>query len=742
MTEIMRFFAHTRADQPPSAWQDLRAHLEGVAALARDFSSAWDAGAWGWLAGLWHDLGKYQPEFQAYLRGAKSGPEHAIVGALHAKARAVRGDDRALPLAWVIAGHHAGLANPKSSEPGDPRPLLSSLQDKQLEQLLVRARPYVPADLLDAELPALPSRLEAANNSHQSLKRMRRSFELWIRFLFSALVDADSLDTEAFCQPERRTGLCFDDIPTLRQRLTDHLAQLGQNAPSPVNALRAEVLAACERAADEPPGRFSLSVPTGGGKTLSAMAFALRHAEKHGLRRVIVAIPLTSIIEQNAAVYRRALGAHNVIEHHSNLDPQKETEQNKLASENWDAPIIVTTNVQFFESLLGNRRSRCRKLHNIARSVILLDEAQTLSRHLLDPILEVLQELTDHYGCSLVLATATQPALTSPQLPTRLLGVREIAPDPPALAQRLRRFAVRWPAATPPIGWDELADELSAHPKVLAIVHRRQDAHELALRLPAVGRFHLSALLCPQHRTDVLQRVYRALKREGPCRLVATQLVEAGVDIDFPVVYRALAGLDSLTQAGGRCNREGRLAAGQLGQLVLFRAPTQPPPGILQQGLETTEAILKMCENEVDLSDPAVLSRYFEILYNKGDTDRENIQAYRSGSDFAAVARKFQLIDEAGCPVVMPYGDAAARLEDLRRLGPSRERLRAVQPFVVSLRPDQVRQLEELQALELLHDNVRTLAVGFYHLYDREDFGFAVAFASGEIRSDPNPLIV
>lgn len=390
----VRRYAHTRDGEPPSTWQELRNHLEAVGELSAEFAGAFDSEDWGRLLGLWHDLGKYRDHFQHYLHGrAASGGDHAAAGALLARRTQPTTSETWVPLAFPIAGHHTGLANLQQGGSAI-RPLLARLKDSAAT--LDEALAFAPTDLVELPLPKVPERFRLVPGlSRAAQDRSRRQFEIWIRFLFSALVDADFLDTERFYLGDVRTPLTSQcaSISDLRARLDAHLDALATGAaPTEVNRLRADVLTAARLAGQRPSGLFSLSVPTGGGKTLASMSFALRHAERHELRRVIVVIPLTSILEQSAAVYRVALGpaAHSVIEHHSNLDPESETRLNKLASENWDAPIIVTIAVQFFESLFANRSSRCRKLHNIAGSVIVLDEAQTLPAGFLAPILEML----------------------------------------------------------------------------------------------------------------------------------------------------------------------------------------------------------------------------------------------------------------------------------------------------------------------------------------------------------------
>ena len=633
-----------------------------------------------------------------------------------------------VPLAFAIAGHHSGLANPQQRSDSGALPLRERIDGNR--GILTDLRSLLPSELLNRQIPPLPDWASPGPEALPPAKdAIRRSLEFWTRMLFSALVDADRLATERFCSPTTHASRAgTPPLEPLLDTLDRWLATLPDDTA--VSHLRQSVLADCRNAAQLPPGFFSLTVPTGGGKTLSSMAFALRHATKHRLRRVIVAIPFTSIIEQNAKVYRTILGADQVIEHHSNLDEGMLAETygevevaRRLASDNWDAPIVVTTNVQFFESIFSNRPSRCRKIHNIARSVIILDEVQALPPGFLLPVLDALRELVSRYGCTVVLSTATQPALTQrPSLPAGLEGVHEIASDPRALARTLRRVRVVWPRPDdPPTPFTDLAEQLRAETQVLAIVHRRKDAQDLAMLLPSEGRYHLSALMCPAHRTEVLDRVKLALTSGEPCRLVSTQVVEAGVDIDFPVVFRALAGLDSLVQAAGRCNREGTLvdAGGHPvpGRFEIFRSATEPPPGILRRGLETTLGMLARHPQGLTFGDPETTEEYFRLLFGSVALDVSGIQAARAGLNFAATAEKFRLIADSTWPVVVPWGDAAPRLATHDAF-PTRATFRSLQPFTVQIYDHQLRGLCEAGALTVVSDGLFALAAPFKHLYD------------------------
>ncbi|MCC7261353.1 MAG: CRISPR-associated endonuclease Cas3'' [Candidatus Latescibacteria bacterium] len=748
------FYAHSLENDPaPAHWQELETHLRGVADKAALFAEFFASREWGYLAGLWHDLGKYQPEFQARLQGERIAVEHSGMGATYAFQI---DKDKGIPLAFVIAGHHAGLANYIESGPNLPSPLKERLRGN--EASLRQTLPCIPTAILQHRLPDLLVFLKPIRGAGDGeRKALARSSEFWVRFLFSALVDADRLDTEGFLDPAKASLRgAFSELGGLRNKLDAYIekkiARLSvEDRKRPINQARAQILNTCREAASQLPGFFSLTVPTGGGKTLSAMSFALRHAELQGLKRVIVVIPYTSIIEQNAQVYRQALGAVNVVEHHSNLDPIagrtthgiEVTRQHELACENWDASVIVTTSVQFFESLFANHPSRCRKLHNIARSVIILDEVQTLPPGFLLSILDALNELVEHYGCTVVLSTATPPALAARErFPEGLKNVRPIIADPKNLAAVLTRVEYTWPDLdTPPAEWLTLAAELAQFSQVLAIVHRRNDARILAQELqrltPDDPIFHLSALMCPAHRSAVLAQIKETLGHGDNCRLISTQLVEAGVDVDFPIVYRALGGLDSMVQAAGRCNREGKR---DKGRVVIFRAPTIPPAGTPRKALEVATSLLKEHEGNLNPDNPELFEDYFRRLYFAANLDSRAIQAHRAEFKFATVGHEFKLIEDGFTySVVVPYSEAGERLRDLRQQGPHRETLRALQPFLVSVYPDAFNKLYQAGALEEVIDGTYALTRVFENLYDSNLFGLVVG---DEPVADPSALMV
>lgn len=684
------FLAHVLEAQAEH-WEEhaLEEHLQAVAKLADQFASTFDSSDWAYLAGLWHDLGKYRPAFQNYIRGAsgydpdahietaRGKVDHSTAGALYAcKQLGLEGR----VLAYLIAGHHTGLLDWQSAEAGR-KALAQRLRPEQQSLLEETLSQPIPATVLQAAPPSSqPKGIDPA---------------LWIRMLFSCLVDADFLDTESFMDGGKAAARAgYPALDELLPRFEHHMQWLQKEAKdTPVNRLRTEILKRCQEQAAQPPGLFSLTVPTGGGKTLSSLAFALRHALAHDKRRIIYVIPYTSIIEQTANVFCQIFD-DAVLEHHSNLDSDRENLRSRLACENWDAPVIVTTAVQFFESLFAARTSRVRKLHNIVNSVVVLDEAQLLPPDFLRPILYAIKELEKKYQVSFVLCTATQPALESRQgfdsSFDGLEGVREIMEDPQNLHDILRRVEVTIPDDLHTgTTWENLAQELQTHESVLCIVDRRDDCRTL-FRLMPKGTLHLSGLMCGQHRSEVIDRIKRRLKAGDAVRVMSTQLVEAGVDVDFPVVYRALTGLDSIAQAAGRCNREGLLEG--KGKVVVFVPLKQAPVGHLRQAQDCGRQILQ--QRMADLLAPEHFATYFQQLYWKKGTeglDRQGILKDLKPDGklrflFRSAADKFRLIDEAQqAPVIVRFGGSADLIEQLRHLGPERWLLRKLQRYVVNL---------------------------------------------------------
>ena len=676
-------YAHSLNDQPPDRWQPLDVHASAVAGMADMFAQPFQSGAWASLSGSLHDIGKARVSFQNYLRFCNnltdedydaSERTHSGAGAVWAVQVLSRNKVGRL-LAYIIAGHHAGLPDWIGGD--TPCGSLSYRLDQEKD--IVR-EPAVAAWILghQAEWTSTPLRPPwRFGNDNMS------DVSFWIRMLYSCLVDADFLDTEAFMESDKAAARSqYPKLSELSERFFAALdAKQRMSKDTPVNRIRAEIRAACEAAAESPRGLFSLTVPTGGGKTLSGTAFAFRHALRHGLKRIVYVIPYTSIIEQTADVLRSFLGAENVVEHHSNFDPDKETQQSRLASENWDAPVIVTTNVQFFESLYACRSSRCRKLHNVADSVVILDEAQLLPPRLLLPCVEAMRQLVTHYGVTMVLSTATQPALPG------LEPVCEIIPPDMNLYGRLKRTDIVLPKnRAVRQTWEEIAAELEQFEQVLCVVNTRKDCRDLHALMPE-GTIHLSATLCGEHRSRVIADI-KAKRNEGrPVRVISTQLVEAGVDIDFPVVYRAFTGLPSIAQAAGRCNREGLSA--EPGRVMVFMPPKSAPRGELRKAEDTLSGLLA---TGLDAESPTSYPQFFKIFYSAQNDLGTAFEGWLTKNardfqfQFREAAEAFRMIDDqASAAVIVRYGGNEPLIRSLLAVGPKRDIMRRLQRFTVTV---------------------------------------------------------
>ncbi len=699
--KIKQLLAHVKQDEI-GEWRihSLEEHLNGVAELAEKFALQFANGDWARVTGLLHDLGKGSFDFQEYICD-KSGykPEahienESIPGRVnHSTHGAVWAVDN-LPiigkiLAYLISGHHAGLPD-WHHEMGVGGNLEHRLSLKEIASL---------PSLSDEFIQEVTKNIEYPVSSPCNTVLKDEQIHLWIRMLFSCLVDADFLNTEEFMDREKsESRRDFTSFVELKKRLDDHMEKITTDSTE-VNRLRQQILSECREAGYLSPGFFSLTVPTGGGKTLSSMAFAFEHLEKYKKEKIIMVIPYTSIIEQTAKVYKDIFGAENVIEHHSSLDPDKESPQSRLASENWDAPIIVTTNVQFFQSLFAARSSACRKLHNIVNSVVILDEAQMLPTDYLKPILYSMKGLVDHFGVSMVLCTATQPVLTgkigSGEAEFKVLdhdSCREIIKDPFELSQKFQRVEVLEQGKFE--DWQILAEELKAYDQVLCIVNTRNDCKELYKLMPE-GTVHLSANMCGEHRSRVIEKIRTALQMGDSIRVVSTQLVEAGVDIDFPVVYRAMAGFDSIAQAAGRCNREGRK---KLGKVIVFSPPKPAPAGSLRKGEQAGREILSVDPIGCSKLHPDTFIKYFNLYYGSLNSfDRKNINDLfvRDANpglsiQFRTAAQRFLLIENQNqVSIVVWYKgektDSRDLIEDLRFAGPNRILMRKLQRFTISV---------------------------------------------------------
>jgi CRISPR-associated helicase Cas3/CRISPR-associated endonuclease Cas3-HD len=667
------------------------------------------------LAGLLHDLGKYGDRFQARLRGEDKGLDHWSQGAWVALT-----EHRAIAAALAIQGHHVGLQrantdalrrmNPQSLTQNHPFGL--ALSDSDCTRLKERAE-------ADELLTQKPSQTTLANGMAQAVSAM-----LDVRLLFSCLVDADFLDTESHFEGDaqgkrlRPEGPKLDTSAALAA-LDAHMASLraDTNAQESVRQARETLWSAVIRAAQREPGTFTLTAPTGSGKTLAMLKFALEHSKKHGLKRIVLAVPFLTVIEQTARVYRTVFKASQdnfVLEHHSLAGLGAEAEQRdaeganerqrRLLAENWDAPIVLTTNVQLLESLFSNRPSSCRKLHNLMDSVILFDEAQSLPRQLAVPTLAALSHLSAAYRSTVVFATATQPAFDTLHETVTKHALRgwqpiEAVPEHPALFAALKRVEVRWPETSKKRMWSQLADDLRDVDQALVVVNLKR--HALALLNELTGTesvFHLSTNLCAEHRRAVMDKVRDQLAAGHPCRLVSTQCVEAGVDVDFPMVFRAMAPMESIAQAAGRCNREGRLnEQGLLGNVVVFEPDEEEgwrkrfPTHSYYQATQVTQTLLKLHDNNLDINNPEIFRAYYHRLYNINDPVGQNADLTRAIQelDFVEIAKVYRLIDRNAIQVLVPWADRYDEFLALRteadRQGISANWMRRAQGLAVSV---------------------------------------------------------
>ena len=640
-----------------------------------------------------HDLGKYGDRFQLRLQGKDSGLDHWSQGASLALSQF-----QAVAAALAIEGHHIGLQRGNAAS---LRRLLRenlhksvlpglALSDPDLERLRTRAI----ADGLEFHKPT-ELVINSSNSWAQAVATM-----LDVRMLFSCLVDADFLDTEAHFNGDAKGKQPRQGGPRLSPQealaaLDAHMATLRAKTQAQTNVRDARDMLwkSVIQAAQWPSGLFTLTAPTGSGKTLAMLRFALEQCIRHNKKRIVVAVPFLTVIEQTARVYQKVFAGfpeHFVLEHHSLAGLGEESErrdaegsqerQRRLLSENWDAPIVLTTNVQLLESLFSNRPSSCRKLHNLMDSVILFDEAQSLPQHLAVPTLAALSHLAAAHRSTVVFSTATQPAFDTLDAAVKKHAVsgwqpREAVPENPTLFKTLRRVVVRWPESNAKRSWTELADEIRQTDQVLVVVNLKRHALALLNALGGTeGLFHLSTNLCAEHRRAVMENVRSQLANGRPCRLISTQCVEAGVDVDFPKVFRAMAPLESIAQAAGRCNREGKLnEQGRLGEVVVFEPEEgggwrmRFPTHTYYQAAQVTQTLLNLHDN-LDINDPETFRAYYHRLYDLNDpaSQNANLKDAINGIDFPEIAKTYRIIEQNAIQVLVPWADRFDAFESLR----------------------------------------------------------------------------
>lgn len=676
--------AHGATDEHPEG-QSIEAHLKGTGELAETFAAEFGAAANGKLCGLAHDIGKYSDEFQLRLRGGKK-VDHATAGAIECF------KIKAAFEAVCVIGHHSGLPNVGHKD-----------ADTTESQTFFGRK-------LRAEQGGIPD-YRKNWNGHIALPQdyfrpSGRGFAtaFYIRMLYSCLVDADYIDTETFMNGDAGRGN-YEPLSALCDKLTAYISKWN-NPTREIDILRQKILNSCIEKASAPRGIFSLTVPTGGGKTVASMAFALNHAAANSMKRIIYAIPYTSIIEQNANVFRDILGQENVVEHHSQVSYELSENADELeyrsalATENWDAPVIVTTAVQFFESLYANRSSKCRKLHNIANSVIIFDEAQMIPSNNLRPCVAAIAELVRAYNATAVLCTATQPAIDEMLLEySKKESVVELCPDVDGMFEKFRRTSFEKEGR---LTTDELVSRLESQQQVLCIVNTRKFAQEVYEALPSEGRFHLSTLMCPVHRKQKLDEIRERLKSGKTCRVVSTSLIEAGVDVDFPRVFREMAGLDSILQAAGRCNREGKRSA-ESSIVTVFESENKVNKLIAVNRDAAEETVRDWTQPNTT----STIERYFKAYrdFLRNDDKSGVITASEKGISgcglpFEWIAKEFKLIDQNTFAVYIPIGEGKELVSRLREGERSRGLYRRAGMYSVSVYQNQFDSLINAGAAE------------------------------------------
>ena len=685
--------AHGATDEHPEG-QSIEAHLKGTGELAETFAAEFGAAANGKLCGLAHDIGKYSDEFQLRLRGGKK-VDHATAGAIECF------KIKAAFEAVCVIGHHSGLPNVGHKD-----------ADTTESQTFFGRK-------LRAEQGGIPD-YRKNWNGHIALPQdyfrpSGRGFAtaFYIRMLYSCLVDADYIDTETFMNGDAGRGN-YEPLSALCDKLTAYISKWN-NPTREIDILRQKILNSCIEKASAPRGIFSLTVPTGGGKTVASMAFALNHAVANSMKRIIYVIPYTSIIEQNAKVFRDILGQENVVEHHSQVshelseDADELEYRSALATENWDAPVIVTTAVQFFESLYANRSSKCRKLHNIANSVIIFDEAQMIPSINLRPCVAAIAELVRAYNATAVLCTATQPAIDEMLLEySKKESVVELCPDVDGMFEKFRRTSFEKEGR---LTTDELVSRLESQQQVLCIVNTRKFAQEVYEALPSEGRFHLSTLMCPVHRKQKLDEIRERLKSGKTCRVVSTSLIEAGVDVDFPRVFREMAGLDSILQAAGRCNREGKRSA-ESSIVTVFESENKVNKLIAVNRDAAEEAVRDWIQPNNIQTIECYFKAYRDLLRN--DDKSEIMKAIKEGISgcqlpFKQIAERFRLIDENTFTVYISVGEGKELISRLREGERSRELYRKAGMYSVSIYENHFNALINAGAAEPFGDDAAIL---------------------------------
>ncbi len=694
----MKYLAHKNDKNEE---QSLKQHLENVAECCGTYADAFGARDWGYCCGLLHDVGKYSQKFQRRIRGSMERVDHSTAGAK------LCWDKKGMYsfLSYCIAGHHAGLPDTGGAADTSASGTMLGRLKKKLEDYGAYAE--------EIGIPTL------SGPPFQPVKAENQGFfaSMLIRMLYSCLVDADFLDTELFMngKSEREDG---EGMGTLYGKLMAHIGGWLENDDlDTINGRRTEILRHCLKMGEKERGLFRLTVPTGGGKTVSSLAFALKHAQEHRMERIIYVIPYTSIIEQNAKVFADILGRGNVLENHCNIDYEssEELKPMQLATENWDKPIVVTTNVQFFESLFSNKPSKCRKLHNMANSVIIFDEAQMLPNNYLKPCVGAMEQLLRYYRSSIVLCTATQPALKD--LLSDDIMVTELCPRMEEQFAFFKRASIR---NLNRISEQELVERVGAEQQALCILNTRKRAQAVYQGVKGEGVYHLSTSMYPVHRQGVLREIRERLQKQERCIVISTSLVEAGVDLDFKAVYRQLAGVDSIIQAEGRCNREGKRPLSDCFTYVFSLEEKEYMAGQRQQ-IGVTESLLS---DGRDLEGLETIKAYFEMLYHfRGESlDKKDIlkKFDRGNFQFSRVAKEVRLIEDDSKTILIAKEEEAREiLEQVRIKGFTKSLMRKMGRYCVNVRENVFQKLLAAGALEAMEADLKE---DYFVLRDSEKY--------------------
>lgn len=694
----MKYIAHIDGERI----QTIKEHLEGTAKLSGEFAEKFGKQDWGYCCGMLHDIGKYSIDFQKRILGENNyRVDHSTAGA---RVCLEKGGKYSF-LEYCIAGHHAGLPNYGNNYDESTDSTLSGRRLKKLSDY--------QAYQTEIEVPAI-------NSMPIDLKRTVNpdfSLSVFMRMIYSCLVDADFLDTEAFMKEGKQGRNSGENIEILFKKLENYISGWLKNQDiDTVNGRRTEILKNCLEMGKTEKGLFRLTVPTGGGKTVASLAFALRHALENKMDRIIYVIPYTSIIEQNAKVFRDILGEENVLENHCNVDYESSEEllPMQLASENWDKPIVVTTNVQFFESLFANKSSKCRKLHNIANSVIIFDEVQMLPNDYLKPCIAMIEELINNYQVSAVLCTATQPALAS--FFHEGISAKELCPRMEEQFEFFKRTVFENVGV---LTENDLIQRLEKEYQALCIVNTKKRAQRIYKQLEGEGVYHLSTSMYPKHRRRILREIRERLQKNKKCILISTSLVEAGVDLDFQSVYRELAGVDSMIQAAGRCNREG-LRPEKESKVYIFQF--EGKENVLGQRQQIDVAKSVIADNR-DISDMESITQYFEMLYHiKGDSlDKKKImdEFQNKRYNFAKVGKEFKLIEQDTKTIFINYEEEANEtLCLLKERGFTRSGMRKASQYCITVYENEFNKLYGIGSIQPISEDIED----FYELRDEEKY--------------------